>query len=670
MSDQSRHPEIVSRDNGIPASDEPYWFRNGRRFANFQSNAELPPNADVVVIGAGLTGASSVYHLTRAMGTRRMRIVILDQGDPAGEASGRNGGTFELLPENSVGAYEGLARERLQFLRRVYPGLPAEILRAESARQASLVLGIALRNRDLMRGIVLREGIDCDFTPKGWLHLANSDEEEQGICEEVVLAAQHGQRIEIWSRAMIRRELGIDNEFVGRFVPEDGTYHPFKYVCGLLDRALAAGAELYTRTGVHAVESDDQNRHRIVTDRGTIVAGRVIVATNAFTASLFPELSAIRPHQSQIQFTENARDRARGRAITSEAGPVFFTQPREGARRGKAPLLMGGGADRPMRNPASRRRSPTVHRLLLTLRNRFFPELDGVAPTSEWIGPLAFTPDRLPAIGYLREGVIMAAGFNGYGGSYTTASGYAAAEIALTDRVPEWVPEDVFAPRRFMQREPLFMTEHDSLWRIAASLCRQLKNVNRRISEALTLRKGSAETIRVNQPHSILPRAESGPGNSLAPELLLAFPAFACFTTDEIQMLLSVTRKWELPAGTLLFSEGSPGGSCFIIVRGAVDVSIEVKGSQQLLAHLPEGNVFGQVSVIDGEPRTATCTVQCDAILVELELDACERLLAAGSPLSLKLLGVLNDGLISALRGADRTLLKIGSDRGRSRWAR
>jgi hypothetical protein len=217
----------------IPLNDEPFWFRGPHALANYQSRPELPVSCDILVIGAGLTGASAAYHLAESLGDRA-NVVILDQGDPAGEASGRNGGNFELIPENSVGVYEGLARERLAFLRRRYAGLPIEVIQAESERQASLVLGLSLRNRDLLKQIILRERIECDFAPRGWLHLASTEEEEQGICEEVMLAAQHGQRIELWSRRKIRQELGFENNYLGRFIPGDGTYHPFKYVCGLL----------------------------------------------------------------------------------------------------------------------------------------------------------------------------------------------------------------------------------------------------------------------------------------------------------------------------------------------------------------------------------------------------------------------------------------------------
>ena len=649
---------------GMPISDEPYWFRAGHPLAGHQSRPELPAQVDVVIIGAGLTGAATAYHFARTTQSPPLRVAVLDQGDPAGEASGRNGGNFELIPENSVGVYEGLARERLAFLHRVYHQLPMEVLRAESERQASLVLGIALRNRDLLKGIILRERIDCDFSPRGWLHLASNSAEEEGLCEEVTLAAQHGQRIELWSRRKVRRELGIDTEYLGRFIPGDGTYHPFKYVCGLLKAALASGVELYTRTAVKAVVSESASRHRVETARGTIIAGRVIVATNAFTSRLFPELRAIRPRQSQIQVTEDAPDRARGRVITCEDGPVFFNQPRGDSRRGRAPVLMGGGDDRPMRNPSSRRRSPQVHRQLLALRDRYFPELLGAAPSAEWVGPLAFTPDQLPAIGFLRPGVIVAAGFNGYGGSYTTAAGLAAVEMALTTRVPDWVPEDVFSPRRLTTTEPIFMTERDSLWRIAASLCRQLKAVNQRISEALTLRAEPLDPVQVRRSRMMMAIAESQDTASVAPEALTTFPVFKAFTPAEMGTVLAAMRQWELKKGTLLFAEGSPGGSCFVVVSGVVEVSIEVNERHQLLARLPAGSVFGQVSLIDGEPRSATCTIGRDAVLVELERPECERLLDSRSPVALKLLAVLNDGLISALRGADRRRMKLESEDG------
>ena len=656
------------RPVGLPVEDEPYWFRCGQPLAGWQSRPELPASADVVIVGAGLTGASAAYHLAAGAGAG-MHVVVLDRGDPAGEASGRNGGNFELIPENSVGAYEGLARERLAFLRRCHPAVPYEVLHAESERQASLVLGLSLRNRELLKDIVLRERIDCDLMPRGWLHLASTEEEEQGLCEEVMLAAQHGQRIELWSRRRIRQEFGVDSEFLGRFIPGDGTYHPFKYVCGLLHRAMRAGVELYTRHPVRAIVSEAADRHRVVTAQGTIVARRVIAATNAFTSELFPELRAIVPYQSQIQVTEHAPDRARGRVITCDDGPVFFNQPREGARKGRAPVLMGGGPDRPMRTPSSRRRSPAVHAALLALRDRFYPELRGQPPSAEWIGPMAFTPDQLPAIGMLRPGVVVAAGYNGYGGSYTTAAGLAASEMALTGHPPEWLPADVFSPRRLTSAAPIFLSEKDGLWRIASSLCRQLKAVNRQISEVLTLRTDKVASAVPGQRPPRVSQMMSAAGvaaleTRVDPARLGALPAFEGFTPGELQSLASELHRIDLAAGTRLFVEGEAGGTCFVVVDGLVDVSVKVRGEPQLLAQLGPGSIFGQASLIEGEPRSTSCSIREDVVLAEIDRAACERLLEdTSSPVALKLLAALNHGLVEALRTADRQLMRLEAER-------
>lgn len=656
----TRRPIVLPRD------DMPFWFRFGYPLSGYRSRPTLPESVDVLVVGAGLTGASAAYHLADMVRTKGWRVAVVDQGDPAGEASGRNGGNFELIPENSVGIYEGLAAERLAFLRRQHPRMALEVLQAVSERQASLVLGLALRNRDLLKGIILREGIDCDFSPKGWLYLAGSDKEEQGICEELSLAAEHGQKLEIWSRWKIRREFGFKTEFLGRFIPGDGTYHPVKYVCGVLQSAFNAGVELYSRLPVRRIVSESADRHRVETDEGTIVARRVIVATNAFTRNLFPELKDIRPYQSQVMVTEHAPDRAQGRICTSEKGPVFFNQPRDGAENGRAPLLMGGGNDRPMKNPSSRRRSPAIHDRLLKMRDQYFPELSGQLPSTEWVGPMGFTPDQLPCIGFLRPGVVIAAGFNGYGGSYTTAAGLAAVEMARTDAVPDWVPEDIFSPRRLFSRDPFFMARSDSLWRISRSLCQQLKLVNDQISEALSLRPAlqfGRPQPRVETPPA---PASAGPRPPLAPveidpDWLAPMPSFAEFSRAELVRLLPTLTGWRAPAGTQLFAAGDPA-TCFIIVQGEVELTLAVRGEHHMLTHLTEGDIFGLVPFLTGEPHGATGLVRRDALLLQLDAAASRRLLDTRSTLALKALGIINRGLIAALRRRDRRLMQINAD--------
>ena len=191
---------------------------------------------------------------------------------------------------------------------------------------------------------------------------------------------------------------------------------------------------------------------------------------------------------------------------------------------------------------------------------------------------MAFTPDGLPAIGFVRPGIILAAGYNGYGGSYTTAAGQASAEMALTDEPPDWTPQDVFSPRRFLSKEPLFLSSKDNLWRIAQALCKRLIVVNEQISFECTYGATSLPGEAAEVPTVTLERMTSQPGSTIKAAALRDFPLFADFSDGELRQLLRLMRRWDLPRGTLVVNEGGPGGSCFIIVSGSIDVTVRVRG--------------------------------------------------------------------------------------------
>src|SRR5579863_899513 len=71
----------------MPLVCEPSWFRYPHPLKHYRSHAQPPVEADVVIIGAGLTGASAAYHLRNAI-TKGLRVVVIDRGSPACEASG------------------------------------------------------------------------------------------------------------------------------------------------------------------------------------------------------------------------------------------------------------------------------------------------------------------------------------------------------------------------------------------------------------------------------------------------------------------------------------------------------------------------------------------------------------------------------------------------------
>jgi CRP-like cAMP-binding protein len=159
---------------------------------------------------------------------------------------------------------------------------------------------------------------------------------------------------------------------------------------------------------------------------------------------------------------------------------------------------------------------------------------------------------------------------------------------------------------------------------------------------------------------------DTSPGPSIDATLLQELENFSDFSVEELQQMLAVATRCDLPKGRLLFREGDPGDSCFILIRGQVDVTIKVRQQRHLLAQLSPGRIFGQVSLVAGEPRSATCTIRRDALLAQLDRAACEKLLGTRAPVALKFLAALNRGLTEALRVADRRLMQLNDDGGES----
>ena len=154
-------------------------------------------------------------------------------------------------------------------------------------------------------------------------------------------------------------------------------------------------------------------------------------------------------------------------------------------------------------------------------------------------------------------------------------------------------------------------------------------------------------------------------GSTIKPDALRDFPRFGVFSDRELRQLLRLMRRWDVPQGTVVVGEGGPGGSCFIIVNGSVDVTVRGRSRGQLLAQLPAGSIFGQDSLISGEPHTATCSMRNDGIILELERKPCETFLSAGSPTALKFLRRLKprcDQRAPRRRPMAAAVLRWGSD--------
>ena len=104
-------------------------------------------------------------------------------------------------------------------------------------------------------------------------------------------------------------------------------------------------------------------------------------------------------------------------------------------------------------------------------------------------------------------------------------------------------------------------------------------------------------------------------------ELLKNIGLFESLTEDDIESLSNRLEDSEYDEGAVVFSQGDQGESLFIVEEGAVEISFGEGRTRVVLASLFPGQYFGELSLFDGSPRSATATATKRSRLVRLDRD-------------------------------------------------
>lgn len=377
------------------------WQATATRFAG-GADGPVPARADVVVIGGGFTGLSAA----RALAMAGTDVVLVEAGDVAGEASGRNGGQCN----------NGLAGDLAGLAARLGTGAAVALYRAYDE-------GV-----DRVEAIVREERIPCDFVRNGKLKLADKPEHAAKLAKAAdYLSTVVEPDLRLLSRAELAGEIGSDAFHGGIVFPRSASLHMGRFAAGLADAAVRHGARLYERAGVGAMTRLPGGRHRVVTARGTIEADAVLLATGASMTGPFAWLRRrIVPIGSFIVATEPlGRDRAdrimpgRRNATTTRNIGNYFRMTADDR------LVFGGRARFALSDRKNDAKSGAV---LEAGMARIFPELAGVGIDHVWGGVVDMTADRLPRAG-VRDGVHYATGYSGHGTQMSVLMGERMARV-------------------------------------------------------------------------------------------------------------------------------------------------------------------------------------------------------------------------------------------------
>jgi len=376
----------------------------------------------VIVVGGGVVGCSIAFRLAAA----GRRVLLLERRGLAAGASGRNGGMTgsgsSLHARSAAGrAVTALTRANLQFLREVHDELGADI---------------ELR---------LPGTLDVITTPEQQAHLVAAVAEQRAA----------GLDLRLLDRNEARELLpALSPAILGAaYAAERGHIWPFALVHAFAAAARRNGAEIRTDAAVERLLRAGERVVGVVANGEAIPAAEVVLATNAYTPALLPELPA------------GAIVPARGQILVTQPLPPLLPLPfgtnfdKEYGRQTPAGQILCGGFRRldtgEGLGTTEERVTPAVLAGIARCLTDLFPVLgrSGVRVVRAWAGIMGFTADGLPLIGRYppAPGLTLAAGFNGGGFSWAAVVGRVVADL-LADRDPgfDLAP---FRPDRFAAAE-------------------------------------------------------------------------------------------------------------------------------------------------------------------------------------------------------------------------
>jgi CRP/FNR family transcriptional regulator/CRP/FNR family cyclic AMP-dependent transcriptional regulator len=145
-------------------------------------------------------------------------------------------------------------------------------------------------------------------------------------------------------------------------------------------------------------------------------------------------------------------------------------------------------------------------------------------------------------------------------------------------------------------------------------------------------------------------------------QVINTVPIFQGLSDREKNTLLAIVRTQEYLPTEELCREGDRGFSLFIICQGTVSIYKEINEDvRELLGESGVGSMIGQVSLIDGKPRSATVTAKTRVMTLECTRDDFERLFNAGSPFAFKILDQISIHLVARIRNANKQLYSLYS---------
>lgn len=238
------------------AKHMPFWLDSPFRP---QPELELTKDitTDLLIIGAGFTGLWTALLAKEEDPARE--VVILEAGEAAEGASGRNGGFMDASITH--GLHNGLSRWPREF--------PA-------------LLGLGIKNLDEIESTIRRFAIECDYLRTGDVSVASEPYQVEELKAEMEISARFNIRSEFYDSERIPQLVRSPLFIAGLNHPDHAALvNPAQLAWGLRKACLDLGVNLFEHSVV--IKLEEEGDYVIAyTERGRVRARRLALATNAF----------------------------------------------------------------------------------------------------------------------------------------------------------------------------------------------------------------------------------------------------------------------------------------------------------------------------------------------------------------------------------------------------
>lgn len=355
--------------------------------------AEWKSTAEVAIIGGGIMGASTAYHLAKRGCTD---VIILEK---------------DLLAQASTGLSAGGIRQQFSH--------PANIRLSQEAVR-------------VFERFEEEFGVDMEFRQVGYLFLAQSEDTWAEFLDNVEIQRRHNVPVEVLSPDEIKYRwpyLNVEDLRGGTFCPEDGYADPYMAAMGFANAARRLGVRIEEQTEVTGVHIEGGAVRGVETTRGPVSAPVVVDVAGPWggvVSAMAGYDLPVEPVRRQVFVTAAFDAIPKPIPMILDIEPAFYF-------RGEGPGVLMGMSD-PNEAPSFNTNVDyTFMEEVIDAAIHRAPILEECQINRGWGGLYAVTPDDNPIIGTLpgAAGFFCAIGFSGHGFQQAPTVGRIMSELIL-----------------------------------------------------------------------------------------------------------------------------------------------------------------------------------------------------------------------------------------------